>query len=79
MRVIERRIARLEAAQRRVRESGGSIAEIIRERRRKRKAANGEPPEPERPFTPLFDSTGRPLNIAETIRALRFGRGPKSP
>jgi hypothetical protein len=73
MRMIERRIARLEAGQRRVRESGPSIAEIIRERRRKRKAENGEPPEPERPTAPLLDSTGRPLNIGETIRALRFG------
>jgi hypothetical protein len=78
MRVIERRIARLEAAQRRVRESGPSIAEIIRERRRKRKAESGEPPEPERPPGPLFDSTGRRLNIGETIRALRFGRKTES-
>jgi len=78
MRVIERRIERLEAVRRRVRESGPSIAEVIRERRRKRKAENGEPSEPETPPAPLFDSAGRRMTIGQTIRALRFGRKTES-
>jgi hypothetical protein len=71
---IDRRIRRLEEKLRNRAESGPSIAEIIRERRRKRLLAEGKDPEPERPRLPSFDERGRPLKIGEIIRQARFAR-----
>ena len=71
---IDRRIRRLEEELRNRAESGPSLAEIIRERRRKRLAEDGEAPEPERPRLPPVDERGRPLSIGETIRRARFMR-----
>lgn len=71
---IHRRIRRLEEKLRNRAESGPSIAEIIRERRRKSLLAEGEEPEPERPRLPCFDERGRPLKIAEIIRRARFAQ-----
>src|SRR5579872_7126682 len=71
---IDRRIRRLEEKLRNRAESGPSIAEIIRERRRKRLLAEGKEPEPERPPVPYFDEAGRPLKIGDIIRQARFAR-----
>jgi hypothetical protein len=74
IRVIERRIKRLEKELRRRAEAGPSPAEVIRERRRKRLLAEGKDPEPERPRLPSIDERGRPLKIGEIIRQARFAR-----
>jgi hypothetical protein len=55
-------------------EQGRSPAELVRERRRRRLAAEGRESEMDRPReTPDFGD--RPQTIGETIRSLRFGRG----
>ena len=58
IRAIERRIRRLEKELRRRAEAGPSPAELIRERRRKRLAAEGREPEPDRPRLPAVDVDG---------------------
>ena len=68
IRVIERRIRRLELERRRSDQAGRSLAEIIRERRRKRLVSEGKEPEPELPPFPHFDERGRPLTIGQIIR-----------
>ena len=73
MRAIERRIGRLENERRDRAPAGPTIAEIIRERRRKRLAAEGKEPKPERPPRRWVDSRGRPLRIGEIIRQMRWG------
>ena len=74
---IDRRLRRLEKELRYRAEAGSTgppIAEIIRERRRKRLLAEGKEPEPERPPTPCVDEKGRPLKIGDIIRRARVAR-----
>lgn len=64
---LERQLAR------RLDEQGPSPAEVVRERRRLRLAAEGLPFE-EAPPRDYVDSNGRPLTIGEIIRAGRFAK-----
>jgi hypothetical protein len=70
---IDRRIRRLEERLRNRGESDSTIAEIIRERRRKRLLAEGKDQEP-RLSVPFFDEMGRPLKISEFMRQARLAR-----
>lgn len=74
IRAIERRIRRLEIELNRHIEIGPSLAEVIRERRRKRLLAEGKELPPDLPPLPRFDENGRRLTIAETIREQRRRR-----
>ena len=76
MKAIARRVCKLEesfAAQRD--EEGRSLADVIRERRRRRLAAEGREPEEEPPREILVDGR-RPRTLAEAIRSARFRRRP---
>jgi hypothetical protein len=71
MRGIARRVHRLEKQfAPHLDDQGRSIADVIRERRLRRFAAEGKEPEPElaRRHEDYFDANGRPLTIAEIIR-----------
>jgi hypothetical protein len=78
MNAMARRVYRLEKQfAPRLDDQGRSVADLIRERRLRRLAAEGKEPEPELPWTPedYFDANGRRLSIAEIIikrRARRF-------
>lgn len=74
MKAIERRIRRLEKESQRRAQAGPSMAEIIRERRRKRLLAEGKQPEPDLPPVPHVDDRGRPLKISEIILRTRAAR-----
>ena len=71
MKAIIRRLCRLEEV-RVVREQGGpSPVELIRERRRRRAEASGEPLE-ERPCELNIDDQNGPLSVADILRAGRM-------
>jgi hypothetical protein len=74
MKAITRRLSQLElrfAAHRD--KEGRSIAEVIRERRRRRLEAEGRPFE-ERPTVKYADAGDQPRTVAEVIRAARAAR-----
>lgn len=71
---VERRIKRIEEKLRNRPESGPTLAEIIRERCRKRLLAAGKEPEPERPPVRCVDERGRQLKLGEIIRLARGAR-----
>jgi len=71
MKAIDRRLRRLEESfAPRENEQGESLAELIRERRRRRSEASGEAFE-SRPYEGLTDDQNRPLSIADILRSGR--------
>ena len=71
MKAIIRRLRRLEEVRVvREQEEGPSPAAVIRERRRRRAEANGEPFE-ERPYEWHVDDQNGPLTVADILRAGR--------
>jgi hypothetical protein len=80
MKTMARRVNQLEKQfAPRLDDQGRSIADVIRERRRRRLAAEGREPEPELPRRreDYLDESGRPLSIAQIIinaRARRIQR-----
>ena len=77
MKTMIRRLQRLEhgtSSQRN--EKGETPAEVLRARERRLAEAQGVPfqdPAPER-----FTNRGRPLSVAEILRAVTLGRGPEA-
>jgi hypothetical protein len=74
MNAIARRVQRLEKQfAPRLDDQGRSVADMIRERRLRRLAAEGKEPEPELPWRreDHFDANGRPLSVGEIIRNRR--------
>ena len=73
MKAIIRRLRRLEEAKVvRQQEEGPSVADLLRERRRRRAEVNGEPFE-ERPFEGLSYDLSGDLSVADILRS-RFRR-----
>jgi hypothetical protein len=72
MRTIVRRLRRLEGRfAPHVDDEGRTLADVIRERRRRRLEASGQPPFEEGPPVPLTDDRGRPLLVGEILIAGR--------
>jgi hypothetical protein len=76
IRVIERRIRRLEKRRQRRAEAGQSPAEVIRERQQKQLLAEGKEPEPDPLPLRRVDENGRPSKMGEIIRKMRRNRQP---
>jgi hypothetical protein len=77
MKTMARRVHRLEKQfAPRLDDQGRSIADVIRERRHRRLAAEGKEPEPELPRRreDYYDAHGRPLSVAEIIINARHRR-----
>jgi hypothetical protein len=78
MRTLNRRISRLEERfASRLDEERPSPAEVIRERRRRRLAAEGREPEKDPLWKNVIDTGSRPRSIADVIRSARFRRRPR--
>ena len=78
MRAIVRRLGRLETQIARSEYQGPSPATILCERRRRRLAASGLPPDPPESEWP-FPLDGRPLTLSEVLRQGRFLRHSADP
>jgi hypothetical protein len=70
MKIIAKRLCRLEGAVASRQSQGPSPAEILRERKRRRSAQLGKPYLEATPID-LTDARGRPLSVSEVLRAGR--------